>query len=121
MITFTINKTVTENWSKKYRNKETQQLHLYILLRNSQHPNITKTAAISLSVTVKITIKKVYYDSTIKYVCTGQAPKQKCQATQIDATNGPRNAWPAVHAWLATHASPATHALPATHEKGSTN
>ena len=56
MITFTINKTVTG--AQKYRNKETQQLHLYILLRNSQHPNITKTAAISLSVTVKITIEK---------------------------------------------------------------
>ena len=37
------------------------------------------------------------------YVCTGQAPNKKCKATQIDATNRPRNAWPAVHAWLATH------------------
>ena len=59
MITFTINKTVSENWSTKVQFKqETQQLHFYILLRNSQHPNITETAAISLSVTVEITIKR---------------------------------------------------------------
>ena len=36
-------------------------------------------------------------------MCTGQAPKQKCKATQIDATNGPRNAWLVTHAWPAAH------------------
>ena len=60
MITFTINKTVTENWSTKVQKQRNSAatLILYILLRNSQHPYITKTAAFSLSVTVKITIKK---------------------------------------------------------------
>ena len=75
--------------------------------KNSQHPNITKTAAIFLNVTVKITIIKVglYYDSTIKYLNTGQAPNKKCSAALKQSTCCPHPSALRTMPWCAAHPS----------------